>query len=340
MEKDDKIKKQTESTNRCGKVLLLLITIIGSLVIASKLSTTTSSTVGTSLRSSISTDSIPGTTTNNNEIVLHKENKQQQQQQQKLKQQNHDITLVNQLTERVAKLDKEVRDIKQTGVIMETDPKSQEKIQLLKDATRELIIAKYGDSNKYRVQIDLVFPKSIPDYNTNPNGEYGTIIIEMASILYQPVSVYNFLELSRTFIKGAFNRNAGHVLQSFVRSKAIQQSLSFQEYSKEFPHKKGTSGYAGRPSGPDWYISIQDNTDNHGPGSQQDHNPYEADANFGFIVTGFDDVVPRIHSIPQRGFLDKNNFIQMIKYTILIPDNNDNTKFIPWIDWTTPTKEQ
>jgi len=84
--------------------------------------------------------------------------------------------------------------------------------------------------------------------------------------------------------------------------------LAFQEYSPEFPHAKGTVGWAGRPSGPAFYISLIDNTKNHGPGSQQKGNPYEADSAIGKIVEGWDDVVPRMKHQP--GASGGNSFVK------------------------------
>lgn len=49
-----------------------------------------------------------------------------------------------------------------------------------------------------------------------------------------------------------------------------------------YPHKKFTLGYAGRPSSSKaFYISTVDNTGNHGPGSQGSKT--EADSCFGRI---------------------------------------------------------
>jgi hypothetical protein len=113
--------------------------------------------------------------------------------------------------------------------------------------------------------------------------------------------------------------------------------MPFQEYSPKFPHAKYTIGYAGRPSGPGWYVSIQDNTRNHGPGSQQKANPYEADSNFGKLVLQEEEkdgshdnvqVVQTIHSVPQNGWLDSKNHIQINKLTILVQD--DMRKWVPW----------
>jgi len=230
------------------------------------------------------------------------------------------------LEQRRLELDKQVRDIKATGVIMETDAESLNVTGALQEITRFMIQAKYGNHKHYRVKVDLEFQSSIPDFDTN--GPDGTIVIEMAPIEYIPVSVYNWLEIARTWKSGAFHRNAGHVLQATTNAGAVKKSLAFQEYSKLHPHKKGTAGYCGRPSGPCWYISIQDNTGNHGPGSQQQKNPHEADANFGRIVEGLDDVVPRIHTTPQKSWLDKNNQILIKTMTILVSEP-DGT-FVEW----------
>ena len=157
-------------------------------------------------------------------------------------------------------LDEEVRAIKKTGVIMETDPASLKATHALQEVARKLIVAKYG-TGPYRVKVDLEFPATIPDFATG--GKDGTIVIEMAPVELIPVSVYTFLEVARTWVRGAFHRNANHVLQVQAVSSEIHQHLPFQEYSKDFPHKKGTTGYCGRPSGPCWYVSLIDNTVNH-----------------------------------------------------------------------------
>lgn len=102
----------------------------------------------------------------------------------------------------------------------------------------------------------------------------------------------------------------------------VTKSMPFQEYREEYPHKKGTVGYAVRPSGPEFYISIQDNTQNHGPGSQQKKNPYEADSIIGTVVEGMDDVVPRIHTMPGNEFIgDKNKWVLIKRMIILVPSD-------------------
>ena len=241
-----------------------------------------------------------------------------------------------QLVQAIAELDAKVRQFKQSLRVkqslpkgkrfMETDPEGLKLTGTLQTLTRKLLVQRFDIKFPPRVVVELVFPKSIPDYS--PETSTGQFVIGMAPFDLIPYSVYNFLEIARTWKSGAFHRNANHVLQVMAHSD-VKQSMPFQEYSPDFPHVKGSCGYAGRPSGPAWYVSIQDNTRNHGPGSQQQLNPHEADSNFGTIIEGMDDVIPRIHSVPQTSWLDKGNHIQITKMTILIR-RMDTDEWIPW----------
>mmetsp|Transcript_11947 Transcript_11947/g.16521 ORF Transcript_11947/g.16521 Transcript_11947/m.16521 type:complete len:370 (-) Transcript_11947:288-1397(-) len=203
----------------------------------------------------------------------------------------------------VESIDAEVRVIKATGVIMETDEASLKATMRLQDATRKLLAARYGPHDKpYRIRVRLEFQDTMPDFGEK--GADGEFLIEMAPVALVPHSVFTFMEIARKYNGGAFHRVAGHVLQAFVKGRDFQH-LAFQEYSEQYPHKKGTVGYAGRPSGPGWYVSIQDNSRNHGPGSQQKRNPYEADSCFGRVIEGFDEVVVgRVRKMPGDGFIN------------------------------------
>lgn len=238
----------------------------------------------------------------------------------------------------VEHLDQQVRDRKKTkGVIMETDEKGLELSGKLQAATIKLLEHRYGaKTRKFRVVVHLQYPHSIikdPDSESNR----GKFVIELAPYDLIPCSVFYFLELARTYKGGSFHRNAGHVLQAAARSEATagHKSMPFQEYSPKHPHAKYTTGYAGRPSGPEWYVSIQDNTGNHGPGSQQKENPYEADSNFGRVVEGVENgVIDKIHSVPQRGWLDKENCVHIVKLTILTNSPSDPDQ---WSEWSMPS---
>ena len=237
------------------------------------------------------------------------------------------------LVDRVAEYDKHVREIKAKvdgdGGFMETDPEGVAATKALQDYTRLLLKRRYGPKEPYRVKIDLEFQPSNPTYATD--GPTDSFVIEMAPAKLMPHAVFSFLEIARQWAekRGAFHRRANHVLQVMTNGHHVPH-LAFQEYSSEFPHKRQTVGYAGRPSGPAWYVSILDNTRNHGPGSQQDHNPHEADACFGRVVEGFDRVViGRITKMPGDGFLKPPAHVKITKMTILIPDEQNGT-FIPW----------
>jgi hypothetical protein len=129
----------------------------------------------------------------------------------------------------VGDLDAEVRRIKQTGVIMETDEESLKATKRLQDATRRLLEARYGPNEPYRVKVILEFQDTIPDFAEK--GADGSILLEMAPTRLQPHSVFSFLEVARQWKGGAFHRNAPHVLQVMVHGGF--KHLAFQEYSKE-----------------------------------------------------------------------------------------------------------
>jgi hypothetical protein len=232
------------------------------------------------------------------------------------------------MVEKVSKLDRKVRDIKDTGVLMEVDEKGLAASKELQAATRDLLHYRYGPREPYHIKLDLKFQPSNPTFETM--GETDSFVIELAPSALVPHSIFSFLEIARHFHekKGAFHRRAGHVLQVAINGNQVPH-LAFQEYSPKFPHVKGTVGYAGRPSGPAFYVSIQDNSKNHGPGSQQHHNPYEADSCFGKVVEGFEDVVlKRITKMPGEGFLKKPMHVFIDAMTIMVPDANG--AYTPW----------
>jgi hypothetical protein len=230
---------------------------------------------------------------------------------------------------KVEELDAAVRRIKATGVIMEKDEESLAATKKLQEATRTLMAARYGPEEPYRVEVILEFQDTIYDFEKK--GAEGTILLEMAPSSLMPHAVFSFLEISRQWQGRGFHRIASHVLQ--VQTIGKFKSLAFQEYSPEFPHKKGTVGYAGRPSGPAWYVSLIDNSRNHGPGSQQKKNPYEADSCFGKVIRGFDDDVQRIAKIPEKGFLnDKKKHVIIKKMRILVPGSGPDAVdgYVEW----------
>lgn len=165
------------------------------------------------------------------------------------------------------------------------------------------------------MEITLDFP---PSEGQDSNTEEGSnvFVVELAPLDLMPHSVHLFLEMvGHGLLDGtSFHRNAHHVVQAgptpyyktkgrnlrkdFVENRVT--NVAFQEYSPEFPHVKYTLGFAGRPGGPDWYVSTVDNTRNHGPGGQSSYAlASEADPCFGKVISGFD-AVDRIHEMPVK----------------------------------------
>lgn len=239
------------------------------------------------------------------------------------------------LAAKVDSFDKQVRERKKTGIIMETDEQGLKLTGALQKATLKLLEHRYGANTrhtKFHVVVDVMYPESIIK-DPDSKSHQGHFTIEMASHNTIPCSVFYFMEIVRTYKSGEFHRNADHVLQATASSEATagQKSMPFQEYSPTFPHEKYTTGYAGRPSGPEWYVSIEDNTDNHGPGSQQKKNKYEADSNFGKIVDGVESgVIAKIHSVPEKEWLSEENCIKIFKMTLMVNSIDDPDSWTEW----------
>jgi len=182
------------------------------------------------------------------------------------------------------------------------------------------VLQKFGDP-PYRVEFQLEFPPE-----ETPAGTGDRFVIEMAPLDLMPYTVYFFMQqISYKLYDGcAFHRNAGHVAQvgavSYFANKGTNvakpfkeadlNSVSFQEYHPDFPHSKYTLGYAGRPGGPDFYVSVVDNTINHGPGGQENYKKQaEADPCFAKVIEGFD-AVDRLHQME----VEKGDYKRMKNY--------------------------
>jgi len=238
----------------------------------------------------------------------------------------HNEALLELLESKESELREVVSEMKRNKVVMEENANAKEAILKLQVATRALLEAKYGktENGKYLVEMQVQFPRMMPD--SEEVSSTGTILIETAPIQLMPHAVHLFLEIVSTWNSGAFHRNAGHVLQTYVKFRRKDfKRLAFQEYSKDYPHVKGTLGFAGRPGGGAFYISTVDNTRNHGPGSQGSKT--EADSCFGRVIEG-QDVVDRLTNVWGRdavfdrsrmGFLDKKSQHAIITSMKIIP---------------------
>jgi len=204
--------------------------------------------------------------------------------------------------------------------------RAEDSIQRL---SRELLKHKFPDKKEpFLLNLRVGFPESMG----SPKEE--DITIELAKSNIMPTAVLYFLsQVEAGLWNGcSFIRNANHVLQAdpqdvskkglhsrFKRLAFQGVSIPFQEFSSSFPHEKYTIGLAGRPGGPDFYISTVNNVKNHGPGGQSSYDlPEEADSCFGKVVKGFH-VVDRMHKAPRKGdgFQGLIEFIEIIEIRIL-----------------------
>ena len=71
-------------------------------------------------------------------------------------------------------------------------------------------------------------------------------------------------------------------------------SVLFQEYSESMPHVPYSVGMSGRPSGPNFYFNVQDNSKLHGPGGYAKDG--SADPCFGRVVRG-QDAIDTMHQL-------------------------------------------
>ena len=197
----------------------------------------------------------------------------------------------------------------------------------IQHVSRNVVLAKFGPG-PHRIEMLLAFDPAEPG-----EGTANRIVLELAPLDDMPHAVYWFLsQVSLELWNGSsFHRNADHVLQAGPHSNfntpkdseisdklfsdAGFESVLFQEYSPNVPHLPLTVGYAGRPGGPDFYISLMDNSENHGPGGQTSYeDTSEADPCFCKVVEG-EEAVWRMH-----GLANEDGDYQGLKHNVAITE--------------------
>ena len=192
------------------------------------------------------------------------------------------------------------------------------RIYLLKAQVQEqsmrTVIEKYGPGPyevKFTVSVLMssqpngfgsVFPQHKSAFMQNRATRVKkSFVVELAPIDVMPHAVHFFLDLveNKLWDDAVFlhNDESEHVMAAapldyvthnlkMDRINALDfRSLSFPEYSPRYPHKEYTVGFAHK--GPTIYVNTMDNTEHHGPGSQEHHLfPEDADPCFGTVTRG------------------------------------------------------
>jgi cyclophilin family peptidyl-prolyl cis-trans isomerase len=139
---------------------------------------------------------------------------------------------------------------------------------------------------------------------TTPLTDTRSFLAELAPLAAMPHSVFFFLELVRLGVWDDtvffHHENVEHILTAIPmdfltgdpkpRLDSIgAKTLSFPEYSADYPHEKYTLGFPNM--GPNFYINTRSNVEMHGPGGQGHHIlPLDADPCFGRVIEGKDAV--------------------------------------------------
>jgi hypothetical protein len=117
----------------------------------------------------------------------------------------------------------------------------------------------------------------------------------------------------------------------FKHLDELTESVPSQEFDAKFPHRKYSLGMAGRPGGPDFYISTQDNTRNHGPGGQPGYTlKEEADTVFAVVIENDGgqslEVVKRMGKAPTLpgGFREMKEYVEIVKMDVLVGEEFDS----------------
>jgi cyclophilin family peptidyl-prolyl cis-trans isomerase len=210
----------------------------------------------------------------------------------------------------------------------------------------------------HHVEINLQFDPAFPKAK-DTDTDKGRMVVALAPVNEMPHTVYLFLEqVSHKLYDGtSFHRNAGHVMQggptpNFLSTPNARlqlrfeesgfKSVLFQEYSPNSPHEKYTLGMAGRPGGPDFYVSTKNNTDLHGPGGQTSYeDPSEADPCFAKIIEGTE-FVDRMQLGPVKagGYRALKDNVAITSMQILSATENERPAAVPEKKMDLPERDE
>jgi cyclophilin family peptidyl-prolyl cis-trans isomerase len=157
--------------------------------------------------------------------------------------------------------------------------------------------------------------------SSSSSSSAHSLILEMAPLELMPHSIYTFLEMvdAKLFDGCSFILNAMNVIKAapLPYEKGVSPSkmakaftrlgldtVSFREYSDDYPHEQYTVGFAADGS-PSFYINTDDNTEQHA-----------GEPCFARIVSGFE-TVDKMEAEPVRSGMWYKKRIGIKKVTIL-----------------------
>jgi cyclophilin family peptidyl-prolyl cis-trans isomerase len=147
--------------------------------------------------------------------------------------------------------------------------------------SKEAVVQAFGEG-PFRIKVTL---------ESEPENEY--FIIETAPLSVMPHAVYHFMKMVKEQLwdgLSMISRSTEPILQatplnaetnSWVDKKfddAGVTHMAFTEYSFDYPPKKYTLAFAGRPGGPDFYVNMEELKD----------STEEGESTFGIVVEGFE----------------------------------------------------
>jgi len=212
--------------------------------------------------------------------------------------------------------------------------KQKENVQLLKkrllEMTKSEVEERFG-KGPHKVKFDVFLPKS----PGSTEKESGSFIVETAPLDLMPHAVHLFLEQvyhhlwdgCSFLLVDKYRVQASPFRDIQLSDRSLEKkfkrldldTVAFQEYSEDYPHKKWTLGYSGRPGGPDFYISTDDNSGRFGPaGKESKVLEEEADPCFATVVEGFDIIerMTQLQRIAEGGDLLKEPVV-IVQATIV-----------------------
>jgi hypothetical protein len=100
---------------------------------------------------------------------------------------------------------------------------------------------------------------------------------------FRKVSSKCWTRAAGDFILSPLSKSITHLSQSNIEAE-YQGGVAFMEYDRRYPHEKYTLGFAGRGGANGFYISVENNTMAHGPGTDRGGKDPEADTVFGRVL--------------------------------------------------------